>query len=43
MTGKHNQTGQGNGQNHTRSKMEIETIKKLQRETTMELESNKES
>ena len=37
MKGKHNQTGEGNEQNHLVSKMEIETIKKPQRETILEI------
>jgi hypothetical protein len=37
LKGKHNQTGEGNEQNHLVSKMEIETIKKPQRETILEI------
>jgi hypothetical protein len=38
MTGKHNQTGEGNEENIEDLKMEIETIKESQREITLELE-----
>jgi hypothetical protein len=39
ITGKHNQTGKGNEQNHPRSKNGIETIKKLLKEAILELEN----
>ena len=39
MTGKHNQTGEGNEENIEDLKMEIETIKESQREITLELEN----
>ena len=39
MTGKYNQTGEGIEQTIQDLKMEVETIKESQRETTLEIEN----